>query len=463
MSTLFPPVNSSVTTDDILYPAAWVINFGLILFGFIFFHFAWTYRTFQNIFRNEYFTSLKETELFPSGSWRWVHIWIWPALSFSTSTMFFIWTWVDFSVKMQYDGMNAPRDITAIAISSVCYLLLVVWAILIFYDLYWKYEGVYNPTTAELYKTMLTSKLEKNIVNGELLYVSDGKNKKTVNSYNGLNANTTASIRWVIWVFNICFWGNIPTILGSLVLAWDRANGQPSVVYHLTDWQIWLTFWAGILLNLTLTFPVIRAIVSSDEHGIWEYYPLGKSGVEAYGHSPLKQTLLARRDEFIVGFSSDIFGTRMPVKGLIPVMHVPFIYILARVVFMLSVGFGIWNDVKQALAFWMLVEMLPLLLTLVAQSTVYYIAYETLAMFWFFVLSYFGQSVIFHGADADSINYNLMTVGQSASYPLMTPSVSYASTVQLAYGFSFALSAIAFGVVGMGRPLKLKENDESGI
>lgn len=424
----FPPLLSDVTTDDVTDPIGWTIVMSLIVLSFSILQFSWCSRTISNIFSNEYFRKESNGNFLKGGNGRWMQFWIWPAFSFSLSLMFYIWTWVAYANKLEEANGDfiTPRDTFAVTITTVCLLLIIIWSVLIFVDLYQKYE--------------LVSNQDAKIVNILQTLSTHGD---SATKYGGMNANTTVINRWIIWMFNLVIWGNITTLLGTFVLTWDRAIfnniNQPANTYHLDDYQIWFTFWNGIVLYLTLIYPVLRNMCSdSYESPLWKFYnnDSDSSDVDStYGHSAnIHPEHRHRIQEMVVGFSSDTIGHKGGFKGQIPVHNLPFIYMIARVMFIFSVGFGIYNDQRQALALFVIVGLLPLTISLFTKTNNYYVVYETLAFFWFYVLSYFSQSVLFYGNDAESYNYNLMTVNQDVPPSIVIPREDYGTSIKLVYG-----------------------------
>ena len=253
----------------------------------------------------------------------------------------------------------------------------------------------------------------------------------------------------------------IPVLCGAFVFGYNTP-ALPHDPNVLNDIQAWLTLFSGIILGVSFWWAKLR-----DGHALLEAYSPKKNGTSLDVNRVFKENkttgAISHAHRFILGFSSDTMGPRLFFKGFIPVMHVPCHYVLARCFFMFAVGLGIYNDQKQAVMFFLCVGLLPVVISFAAGCTSYYMIYDIMAWFYFYLFSYFIKAWVHYAPieyeGGEEINWNLMTVAQSAACPGDCPITTFESSIRAVYGSAFAFSAFSLLVTLMtpdpfGRSIK---------
>lgn len=444
VNTSFPPFNPAVSVDDVQSQTANIVLIPVVVFMFVVMTYNFHLRSMKNMIWNEYRREYKPKEkdeihpLFYNDQWYWFSYWINPLLSLFVLLGLTCWTWAMYGYQSHY-YIQTPRDDFAVLI-TVCYgTMLVVYYVLIIVDIVWK-----SMSARKLH--MMKDKRDSEE------YRKAYAQMKTLTTlhdvgYMGMNGTTYMDIRKVIFWVNTVIWGNTPTAFAMLGVTWDRSpdNYPNSFIY---DQQAGFVGTTGILLTIIW---LIHSLYVSFE--VMNYYADNDIGYDTEMEEQYKTKKNLRRTQ--VGLVVDTMGTRIPFKGSIPYQTCPWHYIIARVFFTYSIAFLIHNDQVKATAVFVGCGLLPLLLTLIANDNMYFITYEVTCYFYFHIISYFNQSVIWYRDTQEDINFNLITLNQSAACPGHCPSDEYGTSIATIYGFGFFFTLVSLiRILFFTQPLK---------
>ncbi len=413
----FSATCDNVSTADIEYPQATSGIMILVSFAVTFLIFFST-STFLNLSRSDLVT--KTTEFNEEKAKQVVKGYdkmfdfIWTIIIGVFVIVVTCLTWYFYSV--QIDGaFSVPKDFGAIYITAATALLIVVWSILRLRDLAQKYDTK----------------------NAKVLQQVTAMN--TVYQYEAVNGDTRSSHRLVILFFNNAVWATIP-----VVLATRTSNYMPSLIYGFVLAN-------GIIVSLTFTlhnFYIIR--------NLWIGYlkksSLNKGPLTLEDIKPIRMNFKKNNLNnvkypspklYIVGFETEILGSELFFKGMIPTQYLPEPLMWAVISFYFAWGYAAYNDQIQAVTLG-LVSMLAFALTYAGKYSETFIAWQTVLLWTFYIVNYTMQ-LLYPNCDTEDKQYNylLMTLRQNALTPGDTTLDSFGVSIYFAVIVSFCWSIIA--------------------
>jgi hypothetical protein len=416
----FIPEFNSITTNDVSYPGAFIILMMFFLWVYTPASFTWIYRTLRAMMYDEYAYSTKGSDTATrSRLLGFVRDSYFTNLTFGALVIAAFWgVWQVYVNKMGSGGINIPRDVFAVVMSSYDLTLLLLYYFLLILDL---------------------SRKHRRIVAMDNDLVATLSTVSATRTYKGMNANTSPAIRLGLWAVNTILWGAVPVSSVMMHSAYVPTDEQ---YFNLTN---------GILLSFTwLWHSLVNLGPLVDEY----YKELGRETVAKVPHTAFEGKVDPKW--ISLGFASEVWGnTLAALKGQIPVQYVMSFYMAARCLHWYAVGFNVYNDELQATALFLCVGFLPLLMTVSAGSNSFYPVYETVCKFWFIMGSYLIQN-IYATNTAANINWNLMTVNQNSNTPGALVQTSYGMSIKFIYGSVFALSVVACLTTVFSRPLVAK-------
>jgi hypothetical protein len=422
----FPPFNPLITTDNVQFPAANIYLLTIIVGLFTAHSFSWHYRSAKNTFMNEYKQHRDDTErskLLQTSTFLWFSYYINPVLSMFFALGFLIWTWTAYAVQSNGYFQN-PRDIIALIVTITLGLWIVIMYCVVIADIYWKHSLVYSESKVQPSGV----KTNNSLIIDQLSSIDDI-------GYHGLNATTKTYLREVIVSINALTWGMLPLSLTMIGITWDRRSTVPSNLF-IGNTEAAMTGVSGILLSLTWSIHTLYNI-----RKVMTLYRVNSIGFKQpvlfeYNHMDIKYSH--------VGLSSDVLGLRMPLKGAIPYQYCPDHFIHAKVWYAFAFGFLVYNDVLQATACFFVLGVLPYIMRLVAKSEIYFISYDAMCWFFFFLFSYWIQGVMYYTDSQRDVNFQLITLNMSATYPGMSPTTYYGTSISCVYIITFLLCVRTF-------------------
>lgn len=424
VNTSFIPFNTSITTDDVQQAGAWMVSMMLVVLIFTICTFNEHGRTFINMFfrnehRNRFTGELKDHKLL-TGKFggTWFVTWINLVLSLFFVVTMTIVTWYFYGQKSNWNLVEGT-DWFALTATVATSLWLVVLICLGLADVWNKMWLGYRVAT--------TTASERDLQVATLLTSIDGRPMVGIQGY------TSVNIRWGIWFINTVVWGLLPFILTMFAISWDRS---PNVSYFdaIPNIEAGFVGTTGILLTITWlihSFKVYYAYTYYTDDG----YELKYSPDQL---TPSELNLIQ------IGLTADTFGIDRPFKGRFPFQYCPEHFMLARSIFAWALGWCMYNDRLKAFALYLNVGILPLALTYFAGDNVYYITFEGMCWYFFFIFSYFIQGSFYYQSIQSDINMNLITVRPSAEYPGMDPWDNWQISISLIFGLAFSLTVISF-------------------
>ncbi len=487
MSAFPPNVTSGITTDDTPYKAAWMMLMALAVTFATLWSRTQTIRTFKNMCREEYYQPLLVNEFFtvffgvktvdeidrkgclPSFRWYW---WYWskPLFCIAMKITFLIITWVFYQERL-CDTVNGlapkctlitPRDDFAIVLLCITMFNSVLCDCYTIWDQRKKLRDVMGggPKAVATLSTLTAI----NAIQNPSSVATSNATYKLAGHFRGVNGTTYGSIKRAIYVTFSLLWPTIPLIGGTFIW-WDRPTNT-SYTFRMETTQIWLTFFTGVILFVDrmyafyISSPSLfflfglkndQLVVPSDT--LLEVDPNSINDDESSKITYVEASKYYNATK--VGFSSDVIGFGRWLKGQIPLHYVSPQFAWAHSFSMFAIGFGIYNDESQATAFYMICGVLPIFLTLFAGARYeYYPMYSNDCMMYFFLFSYFLQGVVYY--TTNQIGFNLITLSQSATYPLNQPTVQFGTSIRLVYSLAFAFVVANFlFITTKERPKKL--------
>lgn len=426
----FPPFNPSVTTSDVAYPFGWAMTMFLVLIPFVTWFYNWHWRSAENMFSvdGDYRINWKpESEksihpYFKPDSWTWFMYAINPILSMFFVIALVISVWVEYSSRS--DGyFIRNRDAAGIIVTSWMGAWLVIVCCIILVDLRYKHK-IARASSGEVIPG-----LSKNTADAYVKHLTTLDNKRFL----GMKGSTTLYIRRILFIVNTVFWGVLPSALMMVAIMWDRSGAGPHGSF-IQDTELFLIGFGGCLWTIAYiyySYYCLKYIGTYYESTGFDYVP-GTIRLLSYDEIKMIQ----------VGFTSDTTGIRMPTRGLFPYQDLPWHFIISRCAYTFALAYAIYNDETQALSLGLCVGYLPIFLSKVAGSTAYYMTYEGLCWFFFFVFSYLLQGSFYSWDVQSSINFNLMTVNQSSEFPGLAPAEEFGTSVYTVCGIMMALVII---------------------
>jgi len=224
-----------------------------------------------------------------------------------------------------------------------------------------------------------------------------GKNEDSLDTkyVTGTITRVHMATRAFIIVWDTLTWASIP-----LVMAWCGArynsewvSGGPAVQAKMEVGQKY------VVPGLATFYFVIQFAYMLVVRGAWI-----KQGLQAFWSSNIKKLSrnhslyaiqydhrkpLSDINQLRIGHSGDVLGDGSFVRGEIHTNYISSTHMITRILLMAACASIVYVDTAKTMAFVMCVEVLPLFMTVFAQNNQYFIAYETAALFWFNILSYF--------------------------------------------------------------------------
>lgn len=453
-STCSAPFNSTITTDDITFPAANIFLYFIVVSMFATLTFSWHSRSLMNIIKEEYnekyietFVNKKHYGLHPwfhFSELHWMSFYIWPIITIGFIIAFVVWTWVEFS-NCSNGHIDTPRGITGVVVTTVYGAWLIIHLLIVLNDIFFK-RRVSMIVSDEIDPDPKLSKTlaEKIVIDLTSLgmstkpYLATAQESETNKDkrirFLGMNSSTLKKYRYAIFINN-CIWGAGPAVLGTIAFMWDRSIHDAPFTF-ITNTQAGITGTNAILLTVTWMIHCGYQM----KHMI-NYF---KDGNTVQYHPHVNALTYQHAARTHIGLSADTFGRGMPLKGSIPYQYCPTMFILAKVAFAYSYGFLNNNDMIQATALFWNCGFLPIWLALWAGDLTLYITFDGCAWFFFFLFNYWMQAVAFPGTSESMVQMQLMSLNQSATYPGSAPSTEYWTSIAIVMYISFGLSLAAF-------------------
>ncbi len=345
---------------------------------------------------------------------------------------FFIWAFVTYANQIATADwrFNMPKDIVGCVASSSMGLLLVSLFLLMAANLHKQYVKVIVEKDATTIKS-LTS------------HYTFSSSVETV-QYKGLNALATGEVRYAVLSLFAILWLNFPVFLAAIAFQWDRAKDEPVDDYHISDTQRYFVLFNGIVLFLSGFIFIFYNVGSLDQIFLSKAYAKQfyiEADTRPYDGGAKFSSIFKRYpDYFRYGFASDVLGTRCPLKGQVPVFFMPVLYINARALFTYAAAFTITNDFVQSTIIFLVCALTPKVLSLIGENPQLFAVYEASCWAWFYIVVYWVQGYM----EPFNVNFNVMTVAQSALFPGMTLTTDFMGTsIALVYGLSFAMGCVS--------------------
>ncbi len=422
VNTSFVPFNPDVTTDNVAYPFGWALCMFLVMIFFIICYFNWHWRSVDNMFsEGDYRIKYEKNEVHPffnTSSWTWFSYMINPILSMLFLLTMLIVVWVEYSSRS--DGyFIRNRDAAALIATGWMGTWLFILTIIVLVDVRFKQRIAYAA------HGLTGTGIDRDMANVYIEHLTSLDGVRVM----GMLGSTTVSIRKAIFVTNAVFWGVLPSALMMVAIMWDRSSATTPKTF-IQDTELFLIGFGGCLWTLAYYYYSFYCLKYIDTY----YEPTGFDYVkDTIGKLNCNELKMIQ-----VGFTSDTFGIRMPMRGLFPYQDLPWHFIVSRAMYTFAVGLAIYNDIEQALTLFMCVGYLPIFLSKIAGSTAYYLTYEGMSWFFFYLFSYLLQGTFYSWNDQASINFDLMTVNQSASFPGLEPSLDYGTSIYTVLGIMMA-------------------------
>lgn len=432
----FPPFNPDVTTDNVAYPLGYAIFMSLVLMFFITCTFNWTWRSIVNMFsegdyRLKFVPKIPDEigtvnqEIHPAFLLKnslWFSYYINPILAMFFSIAILIAVWVEYSSKSNgYFIRN--RDAVAILLTAWMGAWLQIMLIIVLRDIRSKH-------------TIAKIAANKNVDNDVRIKALDLiRHFTTLDNFRimGFLGSTSLSNRRAILMVNAVFWGVTPTAMMMIGILWDRSSAETHNLYT-QDLQAYLISFSVCLWTIAFYFYATYCLKYVETYYVNDGYQYSETVFQKLNYDQIKMIQ--------VGITSDTTGTRMPFRGALPYFDLPWHFIRSKIMLGFGLAMIIYNDMSQVLTYFLCCEYIPLLLAKAAGSSAYFLPYQSMAYFFFYSFAYMLTGSFYSWNDQGSINFDLMTVNQSASFPLDSPSIDYGTSVYTIQGITLALAII---------------------
>ncbi len=429
VNTNFSSWNPHVTTDNVSYPIAAGMLMAAIVAMFSTFSHNWHLRTILNMFiAQEYQETFSGSihPFFTSGYCGYYASWVVyygnPLLTMFFALAMVIVAWVEYASKSNgwYDN---PKDVIA-------FTVLLSYLIWMFVICCVQLRDIYNKMRLAMYANSKNSGLAEETARDLIVHLTSIDGQR----FRGMTGHTHIDNRLVILVVNCFFFGLSPMIIGLLAALWDRGANVYSNGF-IPNFEAGMVGFTGCLLTVIYAVHCLYHL-----HGLSDYYT--ENGYDY--NVDLGKLKTEQINAIQVGFTADTLGVRMPFKGLFPYQYCPPHYINALLIWGWAAWMCVYNDEKQATIAWFSCDYLPYFLNDVAGGNVYFIAYQIMCRFFFFLVAYLSQGTFYYQNEAWAYNLNPMTVNQSATYPGDAPWTEYGSSIILLDSLALVFTLISF-------------------
>ncbi len=457
---IFPPWNPAITTDDVQYPGSYIYLMYLCVGITVTLTFTWYYRTLANIVwkPEQQRFAIDETKrrvaktntgkdlliekhrlkyydendihnhpfINPKKGMTWWAYAFTPVVAWGVMVAWLIWSWINYS-HHSLGMLSIPKDLLGLIITIAYGLQMAIFQSAIVYDIYWKYEMAKR-----------SAKVGNKKGDSEVQEMRHSLYKLTavedVLQMHGLHGTTFKNVRIAIYLCNIFLWGAMPLALGMLCATWDRPAGMEGYVTVIPNVEAGFVCLTGALISVSWWVHSIHKV----RNGL-TYYTDAKWGIgfQPELHGVEEMDVYRSR----VGLHSHVLGAWL--KGAIPYQHCPTSIMFARIFFSYAFAFCIYNDMLQATCAFFVLGILPLSLTAMSRDTTVFITYEVACYFYFYLFIYWVQGTWFVTPEQVPINFNLMTLNQSATYSGSLPWEEYGTTLSTVFGTAFAFSLVS--------------------
>jgi len=477
----FPPDNTSgVTTDNVEYPMAVYLLMGLTCFVFTVISRMHYWRTLRNLRVNEAYVPIKikeaQAELdklvdsggFSSIYWRVIgNTVFWTVLFMGWKIALFIWTWTEFASKINI--VRVPADWFAFWCSSATLLKSVFDDGILIADVVWKLGVLADKDAKDEAHTTLDAITRRYAIGG----VATSKNYSTDTylpyNYMGANGVTYGRLKLLVLWVNALFWTGTPLFCCSLIF-----YSQYLDVPYPNIFQVWFTLFAGVLVYLershtyVMTLHTLTPVFNAKDLKLMPPTGTVFTKEEIY-EDPTQEgrpkTYLELSKEYgrqlRIGISHEMFGFASLFKGMITVHWMHPIHIAARAFTMFAAAMGAFNEQKQALEYFFICQMIPIVICFYANDAKYYTTYENEMTMYFVLYSYFMQSVMQYANTQQSINFQLLTLQPSYSVHGHAVLTTYGTSVLFICFFGFSLAFLSFCyTLFLDEPIRLKKKSD---
>lgn len=440
MST-FLPNDTQNTTDNQPYPLGWMTVMSTISYGFLIATVTMIWRTITHWSFNEtkHSKTTFSSAYAATAALQLVTMTCWPIVLYGL-------TWGMYgNSNNQYSMSNNAKDLQVLTTSSMRLALIII----------------YMGCAMYVYRNSIKDSFNKGYIKFKNTFL--GRNNPKVSAeksddvtMRGFNVITPPSIRYTIFYSTIILFGTIPLVGGILSYKWNMAPGNVCVNVHSTNHctfyvalnmasssllVIYTFFWGFFVMgaysklvlyeDFDITTEEKQSLVTDDE-----------TKEKADKTLNFVNRMYEKHPGFVrVGFSIAPFGFFRDYRGIIPIVYFTHTYIVARVLYAFSEGMMLYVDPGPALVYFGK-YLIPLVLSIYAQNSMYYAAYETFFVFFFDMVCYFTQALY-----PFSPNYNYVTLRQSKFFANDKMWSVMETSIATVTGIAFA--AVCFALIRM--------------